>query len=69
MSESEDLSTAGSKSRRKLIMLIAVVVLFILGVGGYATYAYLFHKWPFADALTVSASSTLLRNRQLRKPI
>ncbi len=57
MSESDDLSTAGSKSRRKLIMLIALVVLFILGVGGYATYAYLFHKWPFADALTVSASS------------
>ena len=45
MSESEDLSTAGSKSRRKLIMLIAVVVLFILGVGGYATYFGFLHCW------------------------
>lgn len=49
MSETEDLTNAGSRSRKKLIMLIAVILVFILSVGGYGTYAYLYHAWPFSE--------------------
>lgn len=48
MSDTEDLGS-GTKSRKKLIMLISVVLLFILGTGGYGTYAYLHHLWPFSE--------------------
>ena len=43
----DDLSTRGGKSRKKLMLMIAFVVLFILGVGGYSAYAYLQNLWPF----------------------
>lgn len=43
----DDLSTRGGKSRKKLILMIVFVVLFILGVGGYGAYAYLQNLWPF----------------------
>lgn len=57
MSDSDDYTATSAKSRRKLFILIAVIVLLVLGIGGYGAFAYLFHKWPFADALTVSAST------------
>lgn len=47
--QADDLESGGSKSRRKLLILIATIVIFILGVGGYGTYAYLFHSWPFSN--------------------
>lgn len=43
----DDLSTRGGKSRKKLLLMIVFVVLFILGVGGYGAYAYLQNLWPF----------------------
>lgn len=56
MSETDgELNTRGGKSRKKLIMLIAVVLLFILGVGGYGAFAYLNNMWPFPEAEEESA--------------
>lgn len=51
MSEQADDLDSGfkSKSRRKLLALIGFVLAFILVVGGYGTYAYLYHKWPFSS--------------------
>ena len=51
-----------SKSRRKLLAMIGVVLAFILVVGGYCTYAYLYHKWPFgslgsSDATVIAGQS------------
>lgn len=51
----DDLSTRGGKSRKKLILMIAFVVLFILGVGGYGAYAYLQNLWPFQAPVEESA--------------
>lgn len=49
MSDQDDtLEAVRPKSRIKLIILIAFILIFVLGVGGYGTYAYLQHKWPFA---------------------
>ncbi|MCK0527453.1 flagellar basal body-associated FliL family protein [Anaerobiospirillum sp. NML120449] len=48
MSDSTDDLETGGKSRKMLFMLIGVILVFILGIGGYGTFAYLHHMWPFA---------------------
>ena len=53
-----------SKSRRKLLALVSFVLIFILVVGGYGTYAYLYNKWPFSsfvgsDAAMVAGNQSM----------
>ena len=66
MSEQADDLDRGfkSKSRRKLLALIGFVLIFILAVGGYGTYAYLYNKWPFSsftgsDAAVVAGEKSM----------
>lgn len=66
MSEQADDLDSGfkSKSRRKLLALIGSVLIFILAVGGYGTYAYLYNKWPFSsftgsDAAVVAGEKSM----------
>ncbi|MBU3843763.1 MAG: flagellar basal body-associated FliL family protein [Candidatus Anaerobiospirillum pullicola] len=62
MSDTSDGLSAGMGSRRKLFLLILVIVVCILGIGGYTTYAYLYHKWPFAPDITVTPAAQVAGN-------
>ena len=62
MSDTSDGLSAGMGSRRKLFLLILVIVVCILGIGGYTTYAYLYHKWPFAPDITATPAARVAGN-------